>query len=110
MVTNDTGLLQSIFMFGGAPRRMFNSVVQYCSEKNNHRDTEHTEVAQRRSRTETFVQSLFSEVELNPLEVVDFPTWGAQCYAETLTQIAIISSKYLPLQWHVLCAFRGGNC
>src|SRR5215213_10161936 len=26
-------------------------------------------------------------VELNPLEVVDFPARGAQCYAETLTQI-----------------------
>src|SRR5829696_4509459 len=29
-------------------------VVHYCSEKNNHRGTEHTEVAQRRSRIETF--------------------------------------------------------
>src|SRR5215217_3887798 len=47
MVTNDTGLLQSIFMFGGAPpRRMLNSVVAIPDY--HHRDTENTEIAQRR--------------------------------------------------------------
>src|ERR1700752_539983 len=34
-------------MFGGAPPRMLNSVVNVCCEIVNHRDTENTEVAQR---------------------------------------------------------------
>ena len=51
-------------MFGGAPRRMLNSVVDQFRIKPHHRDTEDAEVAQRRARSRLFVQSPpFSEVE-----------------------------------------------
>src|SRR5215212_6228071 len=42
MVTNDTGLLKSIFMFGGAPpRRMLNSVVNRAEKESPQRHREH---------------------------------------------------------------------
>jgi len=41
-------------MFGGAPRRMLNSVVDEFRVKTHHRDTENTEVAQRNLGTRTF--------------------------------------------------------
>ena len=40
MLTNDTGLLQSIFMFGGAPSRLMINSVERNVRKNNHRATE----------------------------------------------------------------------
>src|ERR1700745_3295604 len=52
MVTNDTIFLQSIFMFGGAPRRMLNSVV-FVSHISTTTETQRTQRLHREIQIET---------------------------------------------------------
>src|SRR5262247_1349804 len=61
MVTNDTILLQSIFMIGGAPPRMLNSVVKNSSE--NTTETQRTQRLHRENLKRGDYMSTMSQAE-----------------------------------------------